>query len=465
MKKVLKESSVWKNRLVSVILFTILFLTVGITRAQFSVSTYQMKDYLPQSNFMNPAFMPDTKAVIGLPGVSGGAFDGSAGFSFNDLFIRDADDSLVLDRDNFPSKLKGEISNSADAEMQIIYVGLKTANGYISLAARVRAENRFAYPAEFLQWAIWGPGDNRVNNTIDLENINAFGANYIEYSLSFAKRVAPKLIVGARGKYLSGISGYRGGQTGSIHVSSDSIKIIFQDSEMQMAGMSQFGLNPFSSTDKNTISNPFDLLNNGNIGFGVDVGVEVQVNDQIDLSASVTDVGFINWKYDINKYAIDDFEYSFKGFDFVEMVTNKNADLGQEADSLKGLIKPKELEATSFVTGLNGKMAISGRYHVGHMGTAGLTIYSGLNGGDIDPIIGLSYQLNYERIITGVAGITYRDRKIDNIMAGFVFKPGPVQLYVLSDRINSFLIPNNAHAFNLRAGINIVIGRSGSAVD
>lgn len=449
-------------------LFLYLFFLGSVPQisAQFSPSTYQMKDFLPQSNFMNPAFMPDTKVVIGLPFVSGSSFDATAGFSFNDLFVRDADDSLVLDRENFPSNLKGSLDNTIQADIQGFYLGVKTVSGYLSISARVRAENRFNYPSEFLQWAVWGPGDDRVSNSIDLSDLGVFGVNYLEYSVNYAKKVSATLTVGARLKYLSGIAGMQGSQEGVMHISSDSVHVSWRKGQYKFAGMNQFGYNPFDSTGQNLNLNYLDLINQGNSGFGVDVGFEFKVNEKIDISASLIDMGFINWKNEAHIYETENFDYSFKGVDFVKLLTDTTENVNAEIEELGNLIKPVEnTESSSFNTGLNGKFVSSFRYDLDRMGTLALTLYSGLNYGKIDPVVGLSYQFKLQRILSVVAGLGYRDRSMDNFMAGFVLKPGPVQIYLLSDRINSFLKPNNANSLNLRFGMNIVLGRAGSAVD
>ena len=42
------------------------------------------------------------------------------------------------------------------------------------------------------------------------------------------------------------------------------------------------------------------LTNTRNAGFGLDLGAEYAVNDQLTLSAAITDVGFIKWKSDLS---------------------------------------------------------------------------------------------------------------------------------------------------------------------
>ncbi|MDH5380654.1 MAG: DUF5723 family protein [Cyclobacteriaceae bacterium] len=437
------------------ILFYIVFLSAFAAKAQFSIATYQSKERLPESNWLNPAFMPDNKLVIGLPGLSSVAFDAGMGFSFNDIFVRDMNDSLVIDKENFPLGLKKRMDNSLDLDIQLLMVGIRMGQGYISFGSRLRSESRVNYTSELIKWALLGPGDNRVSNTIDLNDFQAFSATYLEYSATYARQITDKLTVGVRVKHLNGLAGGEGSQDGSLHISADSVTLILNNSEYNMSGFNAIGN-----------YSPSEFLSGPNNGYGIDVGIDFELSESMSFSGSLTDIGFINWKTDIQSYRSENINYKFKGVDVVQLMFDPNsANPSNELDSLVTLIKPQEQTITSFRTGLNGKATAGVHYDLNLLGSIGGTVYSGLNGGKLDPVIGVNYQLKLKSILTVLAGITYKDKSIENVMAGLIVKPGPVQVYVLTDRLNSYFVPANANSLNLRFGMNIAIGKAGVNIE
>ena len=76
------------------ILFMIL---TAITAHAQQVTLYQMYSSIPQSNQVNPVFMPKSKITIGLPLISSDYVSFSAPASFDDFFTKGAYDSLRID--------------------------------------------------------------------------------------------------------------------------------------------------------------------------------------------------------------------------------------------------------------------------------------------------------------------------------------------------------------------------------
>ncbi|MDP3914187.1 MAG: DUF5723 family protein [Bacteroidota bacterium] len=143
-----------------------------------------------------------------------------------------------------------------------------------------------------------------------------FGAealHYREYSLGFAREIIKdKLSVGGRAKIYYGKSILFSEVTGKIVERSDTFFT-------QIAGPMRLSIpaNPDLDNgilvDLNMAKN-FNIgnyiTNAGNIGVGIDFGFKYKITPEIEFSASVVDLGKINWKQNINTLLFND-EYPF----------------------------------------------------------------------------------------------------------------------------------------------------------
>ena len=428
--------------LVYILLFS---LPLGVF-GQFQISTYQLGRTLPQSNLINPAISPDAKVAIGLPGLSSIYVDVLAPASFSDL-IKDDGNSFSLDPDGFVETIGNKMRTEASADVNLLYFGTKIKSGYFSLSLRARLENKFFLPGDLAKWALYGPADSRTSNTLQLDDIDVFGANYIELGASYNQKITPSITFGLRLKYLSGIVGVDGSQSGYIHTSIDSTSINVSNLSYQVSG---YGIDD---------SNWTSYLFGGNSGFGADIGVDATVTNDLRVSASITDMGVINWKNDVEQFTSQDASYSFSGFEIADLISGNTPDLQAELDSIAQLIEPVQSPGSGFRTGLNPKLNLLATYEVAEMSEVGFVIHTAFNKGNIDPVIGINHTLKLGRVLHILTGAAYKNGKFNNITGGFMFKPGPVQLYFLSDRINSLFYPARAHTVNLRFGMNLMIGR------
>lgn len=443
------------------ILFTVLLASfTGNVKAQFNVTTYQLSETLPQSNLLNPAIMPDNKVVVGLPGISSFYAKAETTLSISDLFIAGENDSLVLNTDNLTNNIYKNYRVNALADLQLFLLGIRTDIGYINFNVRARTDSRLLFPGEIFRWALYGPGDDRASNTIDFEDFKFRSLTYLETSAGYSHRISSFLNVGARIKLLSGVAALQGSQSGGLTMSPQVIDFQLQDFRYESAGI------PIDTTG-NSFNANFDNYDiskaffGGNTGFGLDLGATFIPLRDLEVSASLIDIGFINWKQSVNAIVIDDMDYQFTGVDAKRFILGENnfEDQEDEFDSLVNRLEPRLVQSESFNTALAAKLILAGRYMVGERNYVGATLYSDFFQGTIDPTLAFNYHAKFGRILSVVTGIALQNRSINNLMLGFVFKPGPFQFYLVSDRLNTVIFPARADEFNFRLGMNLVFGR------
>lgn len=75
------------------------------------------------------------------------------------------------------------------------------------------------------------------------------------------------------------------------------------------------------------------LMNNGNPGFGIDLGIKYNITPKLSFSASIIDLGKISWKTNLNSKNFDG-TYSFKPSSINVTVSNGKEIISKMADSI-----------------------------------------------------------------------------------------------------------------------------------
>ena len=108
-----------------------------------------------------------------------------------------------------------------------------------------------------------------------------------EFSFGLAQDVDEKLTVGMRVKVLNG----------RFNVYTERGKAsLFTDANSFDLQMKSDLLIHTSGIDSLSNQSASDLIFPGNLGFGIDLGASYKLNPQFSFSASLIDLGYINWK-------------------------------------------------------------------------------------------------------------------------------------------------------------------------
>jgi hypothetical protein len=204
----------------------------------------------------------------------------------------------------------------------------------------------------------------------------------------------------------------------------------------------------------------------GNSGFGLDIGVQYHITDRINLSASVTDVGYINWKENTQSFSLNDVTYSFKGFDVVDLINNDGANnnfFQNELDSLESLYTLQENENIAYRSSLVSNFYAGFDYKITEMHHVGAQVYGKIAEGNITPEFGAYYNLQVGNVVNAVVNASFRNGKVHAVGAGVSFDLGPIQIYGTSESITSLINPQAANLLDARVGINLIIGKKKKA--
>ena len=459
-------------------------------------------DGIPQIVQMNPALQPKANGYVVFPPVNFNV-DIYSDLSPVDLFQPKGDKLYtIFEKEYNFNKLKRSIGRNAAvinlaADIDFLGFGWRTANGYFSFGLSAHI---FANPA--LPSDLFNMFDKLIPEKIDFTPLGFRGMAYMQFRFGYSREITDKLTVGVNVKPILGLAGARlkfddlvlktnreewslvG--NGALFVSGP-VKVI---KEKNKDGDDIFGIDDSRFND--LIDNPSfrSVTNLINPGIAFDFGASYKIDDRLTVSASLNNLGFINWR---NNSSGINFEggtiLDFTGFDID--VSKDDIDI-QIEDQLERLINLDDLLADlqgdlihdGFTTFLPTVFHAGATYQLTRKSTAGFlsrTVF--YPGGSVRQSFNLSY---YTPVIGNVflfnTGLTYQVNSTAYLNLGFIFNIAPLQFYILfgsiplqfskisiDDRsLSSYLfkdsnipLPVHTQLLNFRLGFNLTFGRHG----
>lgn len=422
--------------------------------AQFNLGLHQFTG-VPQSNFTNPAIMPQARFFIALPNLYVNYYNPT--FVMDDV-IREVGDSSMLDfRKLYEDRAGKTFGFNIDEQLDIFQLGFRVGRkNFISLGAYQNLSSQFNLPVDLLRLAQNGSLDPYFReNPVSLNDIN-IGLNlYNAFHIGYAREITPKLNFGVRVKYLNGIAG--GGTEyaqGSINWQTDSLVVT-----------NNFRYNT-SNIDNIANSGQLDIAKlltaSGNHGFGFDFGLSYKITERLMISASVTDLGSINWKSDLKSFVSDSGSYTYKGGDVVIGGEEGDGDaFGAIGDSLAQAFNIQKVDGKEFTTQLNTRYLVSASYQLFKGQQLGVIFTGNRYNNELYPAFTAFYQQKVWNILFVRANYTVSPGSFDNLGGALALKLGPAQIFTVADNLLALNNQGNVSTFNIRVGVNLLLGMRG----
>jgi len=454
-----------------IILFFVALTGLNQLKAQQSLTLYNMQA-IPQAMYVNPGAMPLTNINIGLPGISSNYLNYSNnGFMLHDVIQQAANGGLLVNSDNLFSKLKTNNVINLNAHVDLLSFGFKVKKkNYFSFNLTERVDVRFNYSKDLMSFALYGNGapqnldrDIKIQPGIDASHFREWGINY-------TREVNKKLTIGGRLKYLSGIE--------NVNTENTKITINTNSQYYALTGSGNLLVNT-SGVDKDASQNTSSILgfNTGrqNRGAAIDVGATYKLNEKFSFSASIIDFGFINWKdYTAQVASHANGTVHYNGVSLNQAI-NDTTGFGKSAqnygDSLGKAYKVDTVYKKSYTTMLTTQFYLSANYWLNEKNNVAVLFNGRYANKQFNPALCVSFNNKVGRWFSASLSYSMINRSYDNVGLGLAFT-GPVQFYVVSDNVvsflvfdkyksgnSSFVVPAYSKNLNLRVGINITIGK------
>ncbi len=447
--------------------------------AQINNSIYYMQG-VPQSNRVNPAFQPQCNFYIGFPALAPVRVElTSSSFAYKDIiYPHPSQDSLITflhpegDRQAFLNQLKPVNYIISDLRASILSVGFRTAAGFFSLDLTTRTDESFSFTEDLARLMINGAVEGE---RYDLDGTSVDMTAFDEISLGWSYPVLENLQVGARAKMLFGIGDLTTQRSNlSVTTSQDawniqsdmavSASLPFAEVIYDDEGMIEDIIIDEDIDNLNPFALPRYMFNFGNPGFSADVGINYRPIEQLLLSASAIDIGFISWKDQVHEatYRTD---YDFQGFEMDPFEFSDEYTLGDYMDSAVSQLSDSLLNFLKFTPGgayskrLNTKLYVGASFDVTPNINFGLLSRTGFLRDHVDQQFTASANFSTGRILNLTLSYTYKNSSLRNLGAGFSLNLGPLNMYLVSDNALDVLFwPQEARSMNLWFGMNLVFG-------
>ncbi len=444
-------------KFINKIFVTILFCFVVLTaEAQSDMGLYGLS-IVPQSNFSNPAFMPEGKTVIGIPfisSISNSTY--SSSFTFNDIFSeKDGSDSLYLNLTDLASKTTSNNYVTEYFENDIIYLGFKIKEkNYLNVGIRNRLYSRAIYSTDLVK-LLWNGNANYIGQQLNLSNTFINHDHFISYYVGYSFMVGEKIKLGVRANLNQGLSSIQTAENQILMETASHDQNVFVVNANTMFTVNTSGMATDSTEPDKTASEY--IFNFQNIGFSVDFGADFTVSERIKLNFSVVDLGFINWKSGLKSYESKSDNIEFSGI-YADISTTEDL-FTAYADSLIELIEINEFEQ-NFKTRLPTRVFAGIEYYGLDKSNRFSAVLSGtFLKNNFSPAVSVGYDKTVSEHFTFKVTYSYLKYAPVNFGAGFVLNFSPVQFYLITDNIVSAFNWSSQKYINFRFGINLIFNK------
>ncbi len=293
-------------------------------------------DNIPQTLLLNPGSETNYKYHIGIPLISGiSAHANISGFTIADLFRADNVD-FNTKLDNVINQLGNNDYISLNTQIEIINAGYQLNDkDYLSVGFYTELDVFSSIPKDFLELLREGNAGN-INRSFLFSKVSAKADAVGVLHFGISRKLNERFIAGARLKIYSGMLNVLSNNNQGSFTTRLSTNGIYQHtlSNLDLTGYSSGFYNDNGGIELTTS----DVLGNAffgpNLGLGIDLGFTYKVDEQTEFSASLLDIGFVNYSDKLRNGTVEG-NYVFDGIEFQYDGTNPNywQDLNDDLDA------------------------------------------------------------------------------------------------------------------------------------
>ena len=448
--------------------------------SQVSNTVYFMPG-VPQTNRVNPAYQPKGNIYIGFPLLSPLRVElSSSSLAWEDVIYQHPTnpDSLITflhplgNKQAFLNQLKSVNVVASDLGSSLVSFGFRTSVGFFSMDVTTRWDGNMYYPGDLARLLVNGALEGE---TYELDGVGADIMAFDEVSLAWSEEIIDNLTIGVRAKALFGV--------GDLSTTQSNLSVSTSQEVWNIKSNMRFNASlPFAEVVydddgmiedviiNDDLENPnFSSISNymfnvKNFGLGVDLGVDYRPIDQLQISVSLVDLGYIKWKDEVHQVDYNT-EYNFTGlelnpFELSEDYTFEDyidSTLTQMADSLQGFLQ--FTQGGAYSKRLSTKLYAGASFSVTPNINFGILSRTDFLNGKVSEQVTASANLSTGRFLNFSLSYSYMNAYFKNIGAGLSINAGPLNLYLVSDNaLNALFWPEEARSVNLWFGINFIFG-------
>ena len=434
-------------------------LFMGIeSSAQQSNSIYLMHG-IPQSNFLNPAVQIECRWFLGIPGLSSShvAYSNTA-FTYSDLT-----EGNSWNLEQVESQMHRVDLYGSEFSMQLLALGHRNKSSYFSFSIDDRSHLYQTVPGTLAATVVNGNYPSAGTYTA-FNALKSYGIYFRQYTLGASRVISRNLNVGIRVKLLFGKAGINSGRSDiGLYTDENNFDLLADGNYILN---SSFPLSVEQDADGNItgitineINYASFLLNRGNPGIAMDLGIVYRYNPKLTLSASLLDVGALRWRTDLNKLSSEGsfvYEALESSGDLVSM-----SFLEDMIDTLQSAFDVT-VSQQAYSSLLPAQLFLGGSYQLKEHLSLGVVNRNLFLRSKIHSSLTLSATTDLSKRLFATLSWSYLNRSVRNIGAVLALQGKGFQFHLASENLLGFLQPFDTRTIQFRAGFNVLFGCPGS---
>ncbi len=403
---------------------------------------------LGQINLTNPAAVANKRFYIGIaPFASvGTSISGSNIFKVDNGYLPGFIELDGLKEENFVG---------VDSKVPFL-IGFKVNKWAFNLHTANIISAQVGFNKDFLGFISQGNAPY-IGQTLNLDPQFDISA-YQEFGFGVSRQVLKIFNVGARAKYLVGVTNINTIQ-GNLSLTTD--EQFYQlkadaNYQIQMAGLPKvISTGGFAdlAIDSFFTAQFGNGLNNAsqNSGFAFDLGGTMDIGEFLHVGLSILDIGTINWKQNAYQYNVSG-NFEFTGIDAAGFLTGD--DIANISDTLDNILSLSS-NATNYSAGVNTKLYATARIKFGKSFYINSVLRNEFTPHGVRTGFGVGCQKEFGKILSVGAMYSIRNGSFTNVGANMSLKLGPIQVFAMSDNLLPIINQWQAANSNARVGVNI----------
>lgn len=439
------------------------------TSAQHNLRTGYFLDGYTYKHKLNPAFGGD-RGYFAIPVIGYTTAGVETNLSLSTLLYPTNDGKLTtflsptVSAEDFLSKIHDNNPLNINADISVISLGFNAGKSYNTIDLSVKADARVNIPGALFSWA------KQYGNHLDMSSFGLNANARLELSYGYSRPIFNWMRVGAKIKLLAGLAraSYNMDQL-TLDMNESKWTAVSEGSGFYSApgiGLKTENnvVNGFEFTDASTMLS--EALRVKNFGAAIDLGISMDFVKYLTVSASITDLGFINWTGSrLGR------EMETIGYEGIDHIGTDGTDIGQQfgdlGNELLELISPRVLSdedklmdmlSMTAHVGVEFRMPFWQRLSVGALGTyrfdGPYSWWEARGSVNLALFRCLSLSGNYSYSTFG-----------ESYGAALNFHPNGINLFVGVDSFKPLLnvtpqyVPIDSFNTNLAIGLNIAFGK------
>lgn len=434
-------------------IFSLAMVLAVSAQGQAYFSFFQLRELVPQTQSLQPAFMPKNSFTLALPAVNVGAAL-QADFKLQDLLSK-PDNSIdyTVDFDVLLTATKETNMMSLDVNSNLFYLGLKTKKAGISLFANVRATYDMKYGRDLIEFAANGNG-NRVGGTLDFSDTRIMFNSFHEIGLGYTRSfLGERLTVGGRIKQVTGLfhASLDENARGTITTDANdySWTITVENGTANTAGLDLL----FNDEDYPDDAVQKYATSNDNTAMVFDIGAKFKVFDWLHVEAAVNDIGSIDWKEQARNYNTEDRAVTFTGVQLRGL--ENSGDVFK--DSVESKFSSNETQRP-FTTTLPTRSYLAASLFLGPRNRFTAMAFRRSIFGESVMSYAAAYNHSVKYFTFGLVGGYRASNSEFNVGANLASDIGPLQMYLALDNAVVLNRPERYSKLDFRFGLNLMFG-------